>query len=170
MLIADKIRKIIEKSLEKDGYEIVQITYFEQRTRNTLQIMIDRIDGKLITVSDCEHVSRTCSILIDVEDPIKEQYDLEISSAGIDRPLTRLKDFDNNAGFEAKIKTKSPVRNRKNFKCTLAGTDGNKVLVDQDIDDVNTECFEIDFDNILSAKLSLTEELIKHHEKLAKGR
>lgn len=166
MGLNDKIINIIETSLSQEGYEIVQVNYFEQRKRNTLQIMIDRIDGAAVVVSDCEKVSRICSVLLDSEDPIKDRYDLEVSSAGIDRPLVRLKDFATYAGFEAKIKTKLPVFKRKNFKCTIQEVKDNIVIVEQEINDKEVGIYEIEFENIQSAQLVLTDKLIKFHKKL----
>lgn len=138
------------------GFEVVRVALTGSTGRKTLQIMADRLDGSLITVGDCEQISHALSVIFDVEEPVADRYDLEVSSAGIDRPLTRPKDFVSFSGFEAKIETKVSVAGRRKFRGRLAGmTDENEVLVH--IDNANVS---IAVDNIRNAKLILTDELI----------
>ena len=159
-LINDKIAEIIEPSIKAMGYNLVKITYM-QSGRSTLQIMAERIDAKGMTVEDCSAISHTVSALLDVEDPIKEAYHLEVSSPGIDRPLVKLADFERFAGFDIKLETKIPVNARKRFKGKCKGIqDKNIVLLLEKNEEVT-----IAFDLIRTAKLVLTDELIKAAQK-----
>jgi ribosome maturation factor RimP len=122
--------------------------------RATLQIMAERPDGTM-EVEDCAGLSRQLSVILDVEDPIAAEYTLEVSSPGIDRPLTRLTDFDRWEGYEAKLETTELIEGRKRFKGLLAGTEGNEVLLEIEEGTVGLE-----FDWLADAKLVLTDELI----------
>jgi ribosome maturation factor RimP len=138
------------------GFEIVRIAVTGSDGRRTLQVMADRADGSQISVDDCEAISHALSAIFDVEEPVSGRYDLEISSAGIDRPLTRPKDFKTYAGFLAKIDTKAPVNTRKRFRGRLEGlTEDGHVRITMD----NVETV-IPLTNINTAKLVLTDELI----------
>ena len=145
----------VEPTLEPMGFEVVRIALFGSEGRRTLQVMADRRDGSQISVDDCADISHALSAIFDVEEPVTGRYDLEVSSAGIDRPLTRLKDFVTYAGHEAKVETKIGVNGRRRFRGILTGIDGENVKVKTDEDNAI-----IAFDNINSAKLVLTDELI----------
>ncbi|MDX2143777.1 MAG: ribosome maturation factor RimP [Rhodospirillaceae bacterium] len=147
----------IAPTLEAMGYEVVRVGLTSGTGRRTLQVMADRADGSLIAVDDCEAISTTLSAIFDVEEPVTGAYDLEVSSAGIDRPLTRAKDFRDFAGFEAKLETKLPLNGRRRFKGKIVGLNaaGQAVL---NVDDAEVS---FDMDAILSAKLILTDALIK---------
>ena len=146
----------VAPTLEAMGFEVVRVALTGSTGRKTLQVMADRRDGSQITVGDCEEISHALSAIFDVEDPVADRYDLEVSSAGIDRPLTRPKDFVAYSGFEAKVETRMPVTGRKRFRGHLAGmTNANEVLIHVDDADVS-----IELDNIKTAKLILTDELI----------
>ena len=146
----------VAPTLEAMGFEVVRVALTGSTGRKTLQVMADRRDGSLITVGDCEQISHALSAIFDVEEPVADRYDLEVSSAGIDRPLTRPKDFVAYSGFEAKIETKMSVAGRKRLRGQLAGmTDANEVLIHIDDADVT-----IAVDNIKTAKLILTDGLI----------
>lgn len=159
------ILQIISPSLEHMGYEIVRIKLMDLDRRKTLQVMLDRIDGEDINVDDCQQASGQISALLDVEDPITERYDLEVSSAGIDRPLTRLKDFNDYSGLEAKIETKDKIDGRRRFKGILAGIDGDKIIMDgvssSDNSEITSLSITIDFDNIQQAKLVMNDQLLQ---------
>jgi len=120
----------------------------------TLQIMADRPEGG-IDVDDCGRISVAVSAVLDVEDPIEDAYTLEVSSPGIDRPLTRLKDFDVWKGHEARIETEELIDGRKRFKGHLAGTEDDEVLIEIDEGTIGLK-----FDWLADAKLVLTDELI----------
>ena len=138
------------------GFEVVRIVITGNEGRRTLQVMADRRDGSQISVEDCSDISKALSAIFDVEDPISGTYDLEVSSAGIDRPLTRPKDFSTYAGFVAKIETKAPVNGRKRFRGLLTGiTTGGNVTIRMD-----DAYFVVAVNNISTAKLVLTDELI----------
>jgi len=122
----------------------------------TLQIMIERQDRLSLTVEDCAAASRSISAIMDVEDPLKSEYSLEVSSPGIDRPLTRLDDFERFAGFEAKIELQDAVDGRKRFRGQLLGTEGRTVRIEHGGGDT-----ALPFDAIRVAKLVLTDALIR---------
>ena len=145
----------IAPTLEAMGFEVVRVA-LTSGPRKTLQVMADRQDGSLISVDECSEISQALSAIFDVEEPIKGAYDLEISSAGIDRPLTRPKDFATYAGFEAKVETKAPLAGRRRFKGRLKGVNAaNEVVITVDGADVT-----VPIDAIGAAKLVLTDDLI----------
>ena len=146
----------MEPTLEAMGFEVVRIALTGNEGRRTLQVMADRRDGSLISVEDCAEISTALSAIFDVEDPVAGNYDLEISSAGIDRPLTRPKDFTTYTGFVAKIDTKMLVNGRKRFRGRLDGLTANGDVTMR-IDDADVV---IAMNNISTAKLVLTDELI----------
>jgi ribosome maturation factor RimP len=153
----------IAPTLEAMGFEVVRVALMDNSGQRTVQVMADRADGSLISIDECEVISQALSAIFDVEDPISGAYDLEVSSAGIDRPLTRAKDFETYAGFEAKIETKLPIHGRRRFKGDVKGlSETGDVVVTVDETD-----FTLPFDNIATAKLVLTDELINA---TAKGR
>ncbi|MCB5944006.1 ribosome maturation factor RimP [Acidocella sp. KAb 2-4] len=151
-----RIADIIVEPLEAQGYELVRVQVKGTETP-TVQIMADRADGAAFTLEDCETVSHLLSAVLDVEDPIDSAWTLEVSSAGIDRPLTRTKDFNGYAGFDARIELNFPgPGNRKRFTGKLAGADAETVRLKLDTgDDV-----ELRRADIRKAKLVLTDELI----------
>ncbi len=123
-----------------------------------LQIMADRPDGG-IGVDECGVISTAVSAVLDVEDPLEDNYVLEVSSPGIDRPLTRLKDFDMWKGWEARIETTELIDGRRRFKGDLAGVEGDEVLIT--IEEGGEEVIiGLKFDWLSDAKLILTDELI----------
>ena len=151
----ERLLKIIAPTVTAMGYEIVRVQLSGGR-RPVLQVMAERVDGAPMTVDDCADISRTVSALLDVEDPISGAYHLEVSSPGIDRPLTRLKDFERYAGFEARIETKALIDGRRRFKGVLKGVSGEAVRVEIE----GGALAELPFGGILRAKLVLTDALI----------
>ena len=151
-----RIAGLIEPVLADMGFELVRIRLMGGKSP-TLQIMAQRPDGT-IEVDDCAAISTAVSALLDVEDPIAEAYTLEVSSPGIDRPLTRLADFDRWTGHEARIETEELIDGRRRFKGQLAGIDGDEVLIALDDSDVT---IGLKFDWISDAKLVLTDDLIR---------
>ena len=97
----DRVRKIVEPTIVDMGYDLVRILVTGGR-KPTLQIMAEPLDGRIMTVEDCQLISRQVSVLMDVEDPITDACDLEVSSPGLDRPLVKLEDFQRFVGFEAR--------------------------------------------------------------------
>ncbi|MDE3122285.1 ribosome maturation factor RimP [Solirhodobacter olei] len=154
-----RLAEIVTPTIEGLGYELVRIRLMGGNTR-TLQIMADRPEGG-IEVEDCAKISTAVSAVLDVEDPIEENYVLEVSSPGIDRPLTRLKDFDIWSGWEARIETTELIDGRRRFKGFLQGTEGNEVLIEiEGGKDEDPVTIGLDFDWLSDAKLVLTDELI----------
>jgi len=143
------------------GFELVRVRYVTGR-EPILQIMAQKPDGTM-EVDDCGRLSTAVSAVLDVEDPIIEAYTLEVSSPGIDRPLTRLKDFDQWAGYVAKLETHDLIDGRKRFKGTLAGTEDDEVLITLDETGKNGDDITIGlkFVWLADAKLVLTDELIR---------
>ncbi len=138
------------------GYEIVRIA-LQNSARGgpvTLQIMAERPDGTML-VEDCATLSREVSVILDVENPISGEYVLEVSTPGIDRPLTRRKDFVNFTGYEAKIELSVPEDGRRRFRGKLHGMSGDLVKIE-----VDGDVFEVDFTNIHRSKLVMTDELL----------
>ena len=152
------VQKLVEPIIENMGYEVVRITTIGKQNP-TLQIMIERKDRKDITVDDCASVSRVVSEILDEKDPIDGEYSLEVSSPGLDRPLTKREHFERFSGYEAKIETFVEVSGRKRFRGRIIGVDNkNQILFEMD-----GETYEIPFDNISKAKLVLTDELLNSY-------
>ena len=153
-----EIRQVIEPSIENLGFEIVRLKWVAENKRKILQLMIEPKDGGIVTVENCEEISRTISAILDVEDIIADEYNLEVSSPGIDRPLTRLKDFDKFKNFEAKIETRLAINDQRRFRGKVIEVNGEEINFE--LKD-NGEVVTIEFPNISEAKLVLTDELIK---------
>ncbi len=158
----DRVVSIIEPSLADLGYELVRV-HFGGNGRPVLQIMLDRADGEEITIDDCTLASRTISALLDVADPIPEAYELEVGSAGIDRPLTREKDFDSFAGFEAKVELKQARDGRRRFRGRLLGLKNGMVRLR--VEEGEDNMIELPFADVSRARLVLTDELIDAAQK-----
>ena len=155
--IDKRLAEIVTPVIEGLGFELVRLRLMSGKTK-TLQIMAERPDGS-IDVDDCGQISTAVSALMDVEDPIEDNYALEVSSPGIDRPLTRLKDFDTWQGYEAKLETTELIDGRRRFKGELAGVEGDEVLVNLS-EGGETVTVGLQFDWLSDAKLVLTEDLI----------
>lgn len=149
-----RLAEIITPVIEDLGFELVRVRLMGGNTA-TLQIMAERPTGG-IEVDDCAAISTAVSATLDVEDPIEDAYTLEVSSPGIDRPLTRLKDFETWDGYEAKLETAEMIDGRKRFKGTLAGTEGDEVLIE-----IEEGTIGLKFDWLAEAKLVLTDDLIR---------
>ena len=153
-----RLAEIIAPVIEDLGFELVRIRLQGGKTA-TLQIMADRPEGG-INVDDCGDISVAVSATLDVEDPIEDNYHLEVSSPGIDRPLTRMKDFEAFEGYEARLETNQAIDGRKRFKGVLAGVEGDEVLLN--IDEAGeTQTIGLQFDWLSDAKLVLTDDLIR---------
>jgi len=156
--IDQRIAEIIAPVIEGMGYELVRVRLMSGKEQ-TLQIMAQKPDGT-IEVDECAEISTAVSAVLDVEDPILEAYTLEVSSPGIDRPLTRLKDFDQWNGYVAKIETTELIDGRRRFKGALAGTEGEEVLIEIE-EHGEPLTIGLKFDWLSDAKLVLTDELIR---------
>lgn len=156
--IDKRLAEIITPVIEDLGFELVRVRLMGGKTE-TLQIMAERPDGG-IEVDDCAAISTAISATLDVEDPIEDAYSLEVSSPGIDRPLTRLKDFDTWVDYEAKLETETQIDGRKRFKGVLQGTEGDEVLIEIEVDGAPA-VIGLKFEWLSDAKLVLTDELIR---------
>lgn len=153
-----RLAEIVTPAIEGLGFELVRVRLMGGLTK-TLQIMADRPEGG-IDVADCAKISTAVSAVLDVEDPIEDNYHLEVSSPGIDRPLTRMKDFAIWEGYEARIETSEQIDGRRRFKGVLAGTEGDEVLINIDEGKAGVQTIGLNFDWLSDAKLILTDELI----------
>jgi len=158
MQVKHPLSAMLEPVIEKQGYEVVRIMTIGQ-ANPTLQIMIDKTDGTEITVEDCAKVSRALSDVLDEKDPIKDKYNLEVSSPGLDRPLTKLAHFARFAGYEVKVECDEAIEGRKRFKGTLKGVEGTNVVMQMD-----ETTYRIPFDAVSKAKIILTDDLLAKWE------
>jgi len=152
-----RVLRLIEPAANDMGFDVVRVRVMAGK-RSTLQIMAARQTDGLMDVDDCANLSHAVSSIMEVEDPLRDAYVLEVSSPGLDRPLTSLKDFDFYAGYLARIELDRLVEGRKRFRGVLAGIDGENVDINLDGDD---DTAQIPFDWISDAKLLITDELIK---------
>ena len=150
-----RIADIITPTLADLGFELVRVAVLG-RESPTVQIMADRADGALITVEDCESISRAAGAVLDVNDPIPGEWTLEVSSAGIDRPLTRRKDWVRFAGHLARVETQFPIDGRKRFNGIVLGADATHATLR--LDDGSE--IALPLLDIRRAKLVLTDALI----------
>ena len=143
------------------GFELVRLRLMGGAEQRKLQIMAERPDGSM-NVEDCARLSRAVSVLLDELDPIAGEYTLEVSSPGIDRPLTRLKDFTANEGLEARIELDRVAEGRKRFRGVLAGTEtvDGQAMIAVDLEGEEHTAL-VPFDWIVEAKLILTDQLLK---------
>ncbi|EEF80578.1 hypothetical protein LP43_1638 [Methylophaga thiooxydans] len=130
MAITDQVEQLIEAPIESLGYELVGVEYIQGGPDAILRIYIDAEQG--IGIEDCEKVSHQISGVLDVEEPIRSAYMLEVSSPGFDRPLFKARDFERFAGAEVKISMKLPVQGRRNFTGVLQGFSDGEVLIEVD--------------------------------------
>lgn len=134
------------------GYEMVRVRFYGGKKRGRLQLMIERTDGNAIAIEDCEVVSRNASVVLDVKDVISSTYNLEVSSPGIERPLTRLKDFVNSIGKQIKLQLEYPKNGRKNYSGILCDCKDMSIITLLLEDDTR---IDIDFNVISDAYLNL---------------
>ena len=152
-----KIFDLAEPVAQDLELEVVQVKIVGEGKSQNVQIMAEDPKTGRILVDDCAKLSRALSAVMDVEDPINGAYRLEVSSPGIDRPLTRSKDFDTYKGYEAKLELHMPIESgQKKFRGVLKDFENNDITIDTDQGE-----FVIAFDSLAKAKLVLTDELIK---------
>jgi ribosome maturation factor RimP len=152
-----KLLDLLDPVAEAAGYEIVRLRLMGGDQQRRLQIMAERPDGDM-NVEDCAKLSRAVSEVLDAADPITGEYVLEVSSPGVDRPLTRLKDFATYEGYEARLELDRMAEGRKRFRGQLAGVDGDNVAIDLEGEEHTAL---IPFAWIIDAKLVLTDQLMK---------
>lgn len=160
---AAEIEQLIAPTLEAMGYDIVRVM-ISGKERQVLQIMAERLSDGGMGVDDCSAVSRAVSAVLDVEDPINASYTLEVSSAGLDRPLTRLTDFERFAGLDARVELSVPMNGRRRFSGALCGLDGETVLLETEEGEAR-----LAFADIGKAKLLLNDKLLAAAEAESQG-
>lgn len=129
-MTGDELRRLLEPTIENMGYELIDLELHFGGKSGVLRIFIDHPDG--IGLDDCEKVSRVISALLDVEDPLPGHYNLEVSSPGLDRKLTKVSHFQRFAGETVKVKMRFPVSGRKRFRGTLVSSDNKNIVVEVD--------------------------------------
>jgi ribosome maturation factor RimP len=154
------IARLIEPAVKELGFDLVRVAMIGGTSDPTLQVMAERPDTRQLTIDDCSDISRRLSEILDAleaegRDPIEGAYRLEVSSPGIDRPLTRRTDFADWTGHEARIKYAEPVDGAKQVSGIIEGIDGDQILVATPKGER-----QVEFANIASAKLLLTDKLI----------
>jgi len=162
-ILEQEIHDLLEEPLSSMGYNIVRIKLLEQNG-SVLQVMAERKTDFELSVSDCTKISNFISDILDVEDPISGNYNLEVSSPGIDRPLVRKEDFNRYSDNLVKIVTRYPLDGRRRFRGNLEGVNEDNESVSVILNDTK-EKVKILFDDIESAKLVLTDELLSKNSK-----
>ncbi|GGG70249.1 ribosome maturation factor RimP [Salipiger pallidus] len=165
--IDKRIAEIVTPVIEDMGFELVRLRLMSGKTA-TLQIMAERPEGG-VEIDELGEISTAISAVLDVEDPIIDTYVLEVGSPGVDRPLTRLKDFETYEGYDAKIQTEELVDGRKRWQGILAGVEGGEVLLNIE-EDGETQTIGLQFDWLADAKLILTDDLMREMLKARKAR
>jgi len=155
------LEPILAPAIEAAGYRLVRLRLMGGKTK-TLQIMAERPDGTM-NVEDCARLSHALLDFIEREDPLEGEYELEVSSPGIDRPLTRLMDFARYAGHEAKVELVAPIEGRRRFRGTLLGLEGNEIAIE-----AQGARAHFPFKAVAEAKLVLTDKLIQEDLKARK--
>lgn len=153
----ERLRELIEPIVTRMGFDLVRIAFTGGTTNPTLQVMAERPDTGQLVIDDCAAISHALSEMLDEVDPIEGEYRLEVSSPGIDRPLTRPKDYETWKTHDARINTRVPVNGRKRHNGVLEGLDGDEVLFRGEKD---PEIYRIPLADIDSAKLVLTDRLV----------
>jgi ribosome maturation factor RimP len=160
---AAEIEALIEPTLEAMGYTIVRVLLSGNPRHQRLQVMVERSDGAAMDVDACAEASRAVEAVLDVEDPLESAYELEVSSPGMDRPLTRAADFERFAGHTARVELVEPFEGRRRLTGELLGLVDGEIAMAVD----NME-WRIGFDEIAKAKLVVTDALLKQAQKAAK--
>lgn len=153
-----QLTELIEPHVRDMGFALVRVKMLGGTSDPTLQIMAERPETRQLVVEDCAEISRRLSDILDEADPIAEAYRLEVSSPGIDRPLTRLADFADWAGFDARLRLSETFEGRKQVDGRLDGVEGDTIRI---ITAKTRESLSIPFSLVASAKLLLTDSLIK---------
>ena len=154
MELIETIKNAIEPALTDMGYEVVRVAVIGADVK-TVQIMAERLDQKSMTIDDCEEISHTASALLDVANPFKGRWVLEVSSPGIDRPLVKPKDYDRFKGQEIKVELLCDIEGRKRFKGVLKGIHGSQITMDFEGQEIS-----FDFADVAKAKLTFKDETL----------
>lgn len=159
----ERVVALVEPTAAEMGYRLVRVRLSGNR-RKRLQIMAERVSDGQMGIEDCERLSRAISPIFDLEDPIQGEFDLELSSPGIDRPLMRIEDFERFTGYEAKLETGAMINGQRRFKGVIAGVAGDVITLATEHGDVTLK-----FSELSDARLVLTDKLIELDLKRAKA-
>ncbi|MCR6644951.1 MAG: ribosome maturation factor RimP [Terricaulis sp.] len=159
----ERVIALIEPTAEQMGYRIVRVRLSGNR-RKRLQIMAERISDGEMGIADCERLSRAISPIFDLEDPIQGEFDLELSSPGIDRPLMRTEDFERFIGHDAKLEVAIPIEGQRRFRGVISGVAGDVITLAGERGE-----FSLQFSQLSDARLVLTDRLIELDLKRAKA-
>ncbi|MBL1419974.1 MAG: ribosome maturation factor RimP [Alphaproteobacteria bacterium] len=171
--LAKTIAEIIEPVIEDAGYQLVRVRIIGDEDGLTVQIMAENLSDGTLGVDDCAKISRAISPVLEVEDPIANEYRLEVSSPGMSRPLVRPIDFDRNAGMEAKVELANMIDGRKRFRGKLEGFDveENEIRIFVEVEGFSEpQLIGLDFNNIEEARLVITDALLNAGKKAQKAR
>ena len=160
--VEERVIALIEPTAGELGYRIVRVRLSGNR-RKRLQIMAERVSDGQMGIDDCGRLSRALSPVFDLEDPVQGEYDLEISSPGIDRPLMRLEDFERFIGHEAKLETAAMIDNRRRWRGVIQAVEGDEITLATDQGDA-----KLKFSALSDARLVLTDKLIEEDLKRAR--
>lgn len=163
MDVTARVAETIEPTIVDMGYELVRVQLTGGAGNAVLQIMAERTDGAEMRVDDCADLSRAISAVLDVDDPINGAYSLEVSSPGIDRPLTKLEHFARFAGHDARIELSEGLDGRKRFRGILSGVEGDQVMLSLADEKTDGEMIGLPFGQISKAKLVMTDALLAAH-------
>lgn len=167
----EQIFELLSPTAQEIGFEIVKVR-IHGGNRPTLEILIDHNDlDKKVTIADCRNASNNFSAILDVEDLISSKYYLEVSSAGVERPLTKLEDFIKFKAREISLKLHNAVEDRKKIEGIIIDVDGDKIHILEKIhsNKNNGKNIIIDFENVKSAKLVFTDAMFREALKAEKN-
>jgi ribosome maturation factor RimP len=157
-MIEEKLRELLSPTISELGYRIILVEYTQDSPKHKiLRILAEREDGENLSISDCQKISRASSEILDEEEPVSGAYNLEVSSPGIDRPLVMLEDYAKYNGYLANVKFKESIDGSSKVKGNIK-FDNNEISIIREKDE---KLFNTSFENISSARLVITDELLK---------
>lgn len=159
----ERVIALIEPTADALGYRIVRVRLSGNR-RKRLQIMAERVSDGQMGIDDCGRLSRALSPVFDLEDPVQGEYDLEISSPGIDRPLMRIEDFERFIGFDAKLETAAMINGQRRYKGVIKAVEGDEITLATEHGEA-----KLKFSALSDARLVLTDKLIEEDLKRARA-
>lgn len=171
--LAKVIAEIIEPVIEDTGFRLVRVRILGEEEGLTVQIMAENLSDGTLGIDDCTAISRAISPVLEVEDPIANEYRLEVSSPGMSRPLVRPIDFERNAGLEAKVELSNMIDGRKRFRGKLEGfdADDNEIRIFVEVEGFSDpQLIGLDFNNIEEARLVINDALLNAGKKAQKTR
>jgi ribosome maturation factor RimP len=158
--VAGQISDLVEPVIADLGFRLVRVRIMGRDDSQTVQVMAERADGT-ISIEDCEAISRQLSVVLDAADVMPGAYNLEISSPGIDRPLVRPSDFEDWAGYQAKIELSELLDGRRRFAGALEGFEDGEIRIEVDLDQIGVQVIGLPVGLISEARLVLTDDLVR---------